>query len=164
MRVAVALFFVVATALKVPNGRQMFGKGAWCSGRRHEGWGRAADGGGEGGSTTSLRCTSIDPADALEVTAPGARGKKQNQRFIHPQVYKMFHRAQYLMKTGENVVAQRLLLRCLELNPFDSHRYIVTPFLRPSADSPTRRLPLAPSHTLLLLVLCVCRVRFCACV
>ena len=43
-------------------------------------------------------------------------GKKQT-RFIHPQVFKMFQRAQTLMKNGDNVVAQRLLMRCLELNP-----------------------------------------------
>ena len=36
----------------------------------------------------------------------------------------MFHRAQFLIKNGDNVVAQRLLLRCLELNPFDSHRFV----------------------------------------
>ena len=38
------------------------------------------------------------------------------------QVFKMFHRAQFLVKQGDNMVAQRLLVRCLELNPFDSHR------------------------------------------
>lgn len=36
----------------------------------------------------------------------------------------MFHRAQFLVRQGDNVVAQRLLLRCLELNPFDSHRLV----------------------------------------
>lgn len=108
---------LIANALKVNR----FGKGAWSfsGGRRCETL-RPADDSAGGGST--LRCTSIDPADALDVSTPAARGKKPNQRFIHPQVYKMFHRAQYLMKTGENAVAQRLLLRCLELNPFDSHR------------------------------------------
>ena len=41
---------------------------------------------------------------------------------LSPQVFKMFHRAQFLVKQGDNMVAQRLLVRCLELNPFDSHR------------------------------------------
>lgn len=35
----------------------------------------------------------------------------------------MFRRAQFLMQNGDNVVAKKLLNRCLELNPFDSHRY-----------------------------------------
>ncbi len=50
-------------------------------------------------------------------------GKKQ-MRFIHPQVFKMFQRAQTLMRNGDNVVAQRLLMRCLELNPYDSHSWL----------------------------------------
>lgn len=48
----------------------------------------------------------------------------KSERFIHPQVYKMFQRAQYLARNGENVVAQRLLIRCLELNPYDSHSWL----------------------------------------
>ena len=55
---------------------------------------------------------------------PRAHGKnsednnsgKKPTRYIHPQVFKMFQRAQYLMRNGDNVVAQRLLIRCLELN------------------------------------------------
>ena len=52
-----------------------------------------------------------------------SKPSNKNERFIHPQVFKMFQRAQYLLRNGENVVAQRLLLRCLELNPYDSHRF-----------------------------------------
>lgn len=36
----------------------------------------------------------------------------------------MFQRAQFLMRNGDNVVAQKLLVRCLELNPFDSHSWL----------------------------------------
>ena len=53
---------------------------------------------------------------------PRAHGKNsetataaRNPRYA-PQVFKMFQRAQYLMRNGDNVVAQRLLIRCLELN------------------------------------------------
>ena len=35
----------------------------------------------------------------------------------------MFQRAQQLARQGDNVVARKLLLRCVELNPYDSHRY-----------------------------------------
>ena len=49
---------------------------------------------------------------------------KRKQRFIHPQVYKMFHRAQYLIRNGNNTVAHKLLVRCLELNPYDSHSWL----------------------------------------
>ena len=49
---------------------------------------------------------------------------KKPTRFIHPQVFKMFQRAQHCMRNGENVVAQRLLYRCLELNPYDSHSWL----------------------------------------
>lgn len=49
---------------------------------------------------------------------------KKPTRYIHPQVFKMFQRAQYLMRNGDNVVAQRLLIRCLELNPYDSHSWL----------------------------------------
>lgn len=45
-------------------------------------------------------------------------------RFIHPQVIKMFNRAQYLMQIGDNQVALKLLKRCLELNPLDSHSWL----------------------------------------
>ena len=48
---------------------------------------------------------------------------KKDYRYIHPQVYKMFQRAQQLARQGDNVVARKLLLRCVELNPYDSHRY-----------------------------------------
>jgi len=54
----------------------------------------------------------------------GDARKKKTARFIHPQVFKMFQRAQYLMRNGDNVVAQKLLVRCLELNPFDSHSWL----------------------------------------
>ncbi len=40
------------------------------------------------------------------------------------QVFKMFQRAQYLSRNGDNVVARRLLLRCIELNPYDSHSWL----------------------------------------
>lgn len=44
--------------------------------------------------------------------------------FIPPhQVIKMYRRASELIKAGDNVVAKKLLLRCVELNQFDSHRY-----------------------------------------
>ena len=49
---------------------------------------------------------------------------KKPTRFIHPQVIKMFQRAQFLMRNGDNVVAQKLLVRCLELNPKDSHSWL----------------------------------------
>lgn len=48
----------------------------------------------------------------------------KTQRFIHPQVIKMFNRAQYLIHIGDNAVAAKLLTRCLELNPFDSHSWL----------------------------------------
>ena len=95
-------------------------------------------------------CTSIDRNDAEEQIN---KTKKKPQRFIHPQVwirlytslkeghwctvhlillflyildtkvFKMFHRAQFLVRQGDNLVAQKLLVWCLELNPFDSHRW-----------------------------------------
>jgi tetratricopeptide (TPR) repeat protein len=57
---------------------------------------------------------------------PANDGKRKSKpaRFIHPQVFKMFQRAQYLMRNGDNAVAQKLLVRCLELNPFDSHSWL----------------------------------------
>lgn len=62
------------------------------------------------------------------VTDPATTNVKYRQekpaRFIHPQVFKMFQRAQYLIRNGDNVVAQKLLLRCLELNPYDSHSWL----------------------------------------
>jgi tetratricopeptide (TPR) repeat protein len=63
-------------------------------------------------------------------TRNNSKGKKSKvnnngqTRFIHPQVLKMFKRAQALMKSGDNEVAQRLLVRCLELNPYDSHSWL----------------------------------------
>lgn len=38
------------------------------------------------------------------------------------KVLKMFRRAQFLIRNGDNAVAKKLLQRCLELSPFDSHR------------------------------------------
>jgi len=69
-------------------------------------------------------CTSIDIVDAEKQIKQINKAKEKPQRFIHPQVFKMFHRAQFLVRQGDNVVAQRLLLRCLELNPFDSHSWL----------------------------------------
>ena len=46
-------------------------------------------------------------------------------RFIelHPlQVIKMFNRAKELIKNGENIVAKKLLTRCIELHKYDSYR------------------------------------------
>mmetsp|Transcript_14148 Transcript_14148/g.23536 ORF Transcript_14148/g.23536 Transcript_14148/m.23536 type:complete len:1046 (-) Transcript_14148:183-3320(-) len=45
-------------------------------------------------------------------------------RFVHPQVLKMFRRAQFLIRQGDNGVAKKLLERCLELNPYDSHSWL----------------------------------------
>lgn len=53
-----------------------------------------------------------------------SKTKRRTERFVHPQVFKMFHRAQHLLRNGENTVARRLLVRCLELNPFDSHSWL----------------------------------------
>ena len=50
--------------------------------------------------------------------------RSHKQRFIHPQVYKMFHRARYLIRQGNSSTAQKLLVRCLELNPYDSHSWL----------------------------------------
>ena len=36
----------------------------------------------------------------------------------------MFRRAQDLIKVGNNTIASKLLHRCLELNPRDSHRLV----------------------------------------
>lgn len=46
------------------------------------------------------------------------------KRYIHPQVYKMFQRAQTLSHEGQNTVALKLLRRCIELNPMDSHSWL----------------------------------------
>lgn len=35
----------------------------------------------------------------------------------------MFNRAKFLMRHGDNPIARKLLIRCIELNPYDSHRY-----------------------------------------
>jgi len=67
------------------------------------------------------------------ITPPVAKSKYEStnnksnnneKRFIHPQVYKMYQRARYLLKQGDNAVAQKLLMRCLELNPYDSHSWL----------------------------------------
>lgn len=50
--------------------------------------------------------------------------QRKPKRYIHPQVIKMFNRAQYLIQIGDNSVAMKLLKRCLELNPFDSHSWL----------------------------------------
>ena len=83
------------------------------------------------GPITKQFCTSINRLEAEQMISDNNRNSNQNNgkkpppnRFIHPQVFKMFHRAQFLIKNGDNVVAQRLLLRCLELNPFDSHSWL----------------------------------------
>ena len=76
----------------------------------------------------SLFCTSINKED-LKI----GKSKKQfdasvldpqKQRFIHPQVFKMFQRAQYLIRQGNSTTAQKLLVRCLELNPYDSQSWL----------------------------------------
>lgn len=88
-----------------------------------------------------LSCTSINREDvesALgkkknggrnEGSKVGASGKafikpRGQKRFIHPQVMKMFQRAKVLERNGNNAVAHRLLKRCLELNPYDSHSWL----------------------------------------
>jgi tetratricopeptide (TPR) repeat protein len=52
--------------------------------------------------------------------------KKQARkpRFVHPQVLKMYKRAQALLRNGNNEVAGKLLVRCLELNPYDSYSWL----------------------------------------
>lgn len=87
---------------------------------------RKISAGGNGGETSDhvkQYCTSIERTDAESEISKNSENRKP-QRFIHPQVFKMFHRAQFLIKNGDNAVAQRLLLRCLELNPFDSHSWL----------------------------------------
>jgi tetratricopeptide (TPR) repeat protein len=75
-------------------------------------------------TTPELFCSSVNK----EVNSASKRGKveedERQQRFIHPQVYKMFHRAQYLIRQGNSTVAHKLLVRCLELNPYDSHSWL----------------------------------------
>ena len=39
------------------------------------------------------------------------------------QVFKMYNRAKFLIRHGDNPIARKLLLRCIELNPYDSHRF-----------------------------------------
>ena len=81
-----------------------------------------------------LRCSSID-REALSIAKKSLENKnskdhsnsdaaERKQRFVHPQVYKMFHRAQYLIRQGNSTVAQKLLVRCLQLNPYDSHSWL----------------------------------------
>eukprot|EP01036_Dinobryon_divergens_P030333 gene30333-39562_t len=50
--------------------------------------------------------------------------KGDSQRYIHPQVFKMFNRAKFLMRHGDNPIARKLLIRCIELNPYDSHSWL----------------------------------------
>ncbi len=76
----------------------------------------------------------INTSKYASITPPVTKSKYDNsnndknsnneKRFIHPQVYKMYQRARYLLKQGDNAVAQRLLMRCLELNPYDSHSWL----------------------------------------
>ena len=89
----------------------------------------------------ALSCTSMErpvdlPVNAIErhmlprdrtFTSQSSSSRSPNHRptrFIHPQVIKMFNRAQYLMQIGDNQVALKLLKRCLELNPLDSHSWL----------------------------------------
>mmetsp|Transcript_29229 Transcript_29229/g.62971 ORF Transcript_29229/g.62971 Transcript_29229/m.62971 type:complete len:296 (+) Transcript_29229:139-1026(+) len=73
--------------------------------------GGGSNSGGRGSSSSDSRSGSSSSSD----------GKPA--RFIHPQVLKMFRRAQFLLRNGDNSVARKLLLRCLELNSYDSHRW-----------------------------------------
>lgn len=77
-------------------------------------------------SICQLQCSSVDK-EALVVFERGKNKLgvgERKERFVHPQVYKMFHRAQYLIRQGNSTVAQKLLVRCLELNPYDSHSWL----------------------------------------
>eukprot|EP01041_Mallomonas_annulata_P003417 gene3417-6780_t len=71
-------------------------------------------------------CTSIRPTDVYteEEKKPFIVNKDRKERFVHPQVLKMFRRAQDLLREGNNTIAAKLLTRCLELNPFDSHSWL----------------------------------------
>ena len=66
---------------------------------------------------SELSAATSDQVSDRNSQPSNAKNMKKPTRFIHPQVFKMFQRAQHCMRNGENVVAQRLLYRCLELNP-----------------------------------------------
>lgn len=65
-------------------------------------------------SATSPQASSSSPSSS----------SSPNDRYIHPQVFKMFQRANHLAKNGDNITARRLLARCIELSPMDSHSWL----------------------------------------
>lgn len=77
-------------------------------------------------NTIRQYCTSISRQDikiANSLVAELEKNKQQT-RYIHPQVLKMFRRAQDLIRLGDHSIASKLLIRCLELNQYDSHSWL----------------------------------------
>lgn len=75
-----------------------------------------------GSKMHTFRLSSITATDTNAFPAHN-RFQPNQKRFIHPQVIKMYKRAQNLIRNGDNHVARKLLSRCIELNPRDAHRY-----------------------------------------
>lgn len=115
----VALLFLFGA---LSNGIRTFG-GSHAT--RSRGWGECAFRLFSTSAPSRLSGGGSAPRPANAPANDGKRNKSSKPaRFIHPQVFKMFQRAQYLMRNGDNAVAQKLLVRCLELNPFDSHSWL----------------------------------------